>query len=111
MGGAHSRTKGHSFERHVAIRLKELFPNARRQLEYHVDDCLGVDIANTGRFKFQCKKLKKYAQIKMIEEIKCDVELGDVPILITAGDHKPVMAVLSFEDLLEILKAVVKGKK
>lgn len=104
MGGKHSRTKGHSFERLVAIMLREIFPNARRQLEYHLDDCLGVDIVNTGVFKFQCKKMRKYAPISCIKEIQCDSELGDVPVLVTAGDREEAMAILPFKDLLWLLK-------
>jgi hypothetical protein len=110
MGGASSRRKGHSWERSVAIRLRSVFPKARRQLEYHEDDCNGVDIANTGRFKFQCKKLKKYSPITAIEEIKCDVALGDIPVLVTAGDRQPPMAILPFDNLMELLHMVVKKK-
>lgn len=103
-GGKSARTKGHSFERFVAIKLREIYPNARRQLEYQIDDCNGVDISGTGQFKFQCKKLKKYASINAIKEIQCETILGEVPILVTAGDHETVMAVLPFEELLRLLK-------
>jgi len=48
MGGKMSRTKGHSYEREIANRFKDIYPNARRQLEYHEDDCHGVDIQDTG---------------------------------------------------------------
>ena len=100
-----SRTKGHSFERKIAIMLRSIFPKARRQLEYHEDDCLGVDIAGTGRFKFQCKKLKAYASVNTIREIQCDRLLGDVPVLVTAGDNQEAMAVLPWADLLELLES------
>ena len=92
-----ARRKGHQFERDVAIKLREIFPAAKRQLEYQIDDCVGVDIANTGRYKIQCKKLKKYAPITAIDEIKCDEHLGDIPVLITAGDKQRAVAVLPFD--------------
>lgn len=104
MSGVHSRRKGHSFERQLAIWLRGIWPGARRQLEYHENDCRGIDIADTGRFKFQCKKLKSYASVNTIFEVQCDRDFGDVPILVTAADNKPAMAVLHLEDLIELLK-------
>lgn len=101
--GRRSRTKGHSFERWVANQLRVVFPNARRHLEYHSADANGVDIINTGFLRIQCKKLKKYAQIKMIEEIKVDPLDYFIPILITAADGKPPMVVMSFEYFMNAL--------
>lgn len=103
MSGARSRRKGHSFERSVAILLRSIFPNARRQLEYHEDDCLGVDIQNTGHYRIQCKKLKKYAPITAITEVQCARELGEIPVLVTAGDGLEPMAVLPFDDFLKLI--------
>jgi hypothetical protein len=99
-----SRTKGHSFERSTAIALRHIFPQAKRQLEYQIDDCLGVDIANAGPFRIQCKKTRKYVSINTIEEIQCSPELGDVPVLVASADHKPAMAVLPFEDFVRLLE-------
>lgn len=101
--GKLSRTKGHSFEREVAIKLRPIFPEARRQLEYHSADANGVDIANTGFYKIQCKKFKRYAPITCIEEVQCDREMGDVPILVTACDRGEIMAVLPFDELLRLI--------
>jgi hypothetical protein len=111
MGGKWARTKGLSFERQIAIILREFWPNARRQLENHKDDAQGVDIQGTGRFKIQCKKLKKYAPISKMREIKCEEAFGDVPVLVTAGDREPTVAVLLFEDFLALLRAAGEGKK
>lgn len=104
--GRRARTKGLSFERFIANELKSIFPKARRWLENHKDDCNGIDLVNTGVFKFQCKKLKRYAPIERINEIQCFQELGDIPVLVTAGDNKPPMAVLSFEHFKQMVEAV-----
>lgn len=104
MGGKHSKTKGHSFERFIANELKKIFPNARRQLEYHIDDCQGVDIMNTERFKFQCKKLKGYAPVNTIKEIICDKVFGDIPVVVTAADGEPPVAILFWDDFLTLLE-------
>lgn len=98
-----SRQKGHQFERDVAIALRCVFPEARRQLEYHSADANGVDIMETGHYRFQCKKLKDYAPINRIEEVTHDPSIGEIPVLVTAADGKPAMAVLPFTDLIALL--------
>lgn len=102
--GKLSRTKGHSFEREIAKLLRHIFPNVKRQLEYQIDDCNGVDLANTSNLKIQCKKYKKYVSINKIKEVDCNRALGDVPILVTAGDREEPMAVLPFDDLITLLE-------
>ena len=101
--GRSVRRKGHQFEREVAILLRPIFPNARRHLEYQDGEANGVDIAHTGVFKFQCKKLKKYASINKINEIKPDAKFH-IPVLVTAGDNLKPMAVLEFNYFLEMIK-------
>lgn len=106
--GKSARRKGHQFEREVAIWLRRVFPQARRVLEYHEADCKGVDIAETGRFRFQCKKHKGYAPVSSLYEIEHDAECaGHIPVLVTAGDSEPAVAVLPFEDFLQLLYARV----
>jgi hypothetical protein len=104
MSGKSSRTKGHSFERFIANELKAIFPNAKRQLEYQIDSCKGVDLSDTGKFKIQCKKHKSYVSIGTIAEVKCDRANGDIPMLITAGDRKEPIAALYLSDLIPLLK-------
>lgn len=106
--GKWSRRKGHDFEREVAQALRVVFPGARRQLEYHARDARGIDIQETGEFRFQCKRLEKYASVNTIEEIQCDRVFGDVPVLVTAGNGKEWMAVLPFDDLLRLIQAAQK---
>lgn len=101
-----SRQKGHAFEREVAIALRHIFPNARRHLEYQDAEANGVDLVETGPYKIQCKKFKDYAPVNTIREVECDREiLGDVPVLVTAGDNKSAMAVLYFDDFLRLVAA------
>lgn len=113
--GKLSRTKGHSFERSVAHQFTEIgFPEARRQLEYHVKDALGVDLQCTEPFAVQCKRGRQYAPITAIEEIQLirpfygyipgEKTLGQIPLLITKADNKPAMAVLPWEELRRMIK-------
>ncbi len=102
MSGKRSRDKGLNFERVVANDLKDIFPDAARQLEFQVDQAKGVDIRGTGRFKIQCKNKKSYVSVNTINEVKCD--LFEVPILVTKANRLPAMAVIPWKDLLVLLK-------
>ena len=100
MGGKTSRTKGHSFERDIAKRFRHIFPKAIRQLEYQ--EGLGVDLANTGKLRIQCKAYKKYVSLSKIEEAMG--EEGTIPCLITKGDHKPILIAMTLNDFFKILE-------
>lgn len=100
----YNRNKGHNFERQCAGDLKQIFPRVRRQLEYHSEDANGVDLMNTGIYRFQCKSTKKYVSINTIKEVKADLEQGEVPVLIAAADDEETMAVLPWWYLRELIK-------
>jgi len=106
--GRMSRTKGHSFERLIANILKVVYPDCRRHLEYQGAEANGVDLVNTGPYKIQCKRGRKYARPDAIEEVTADELMGEVPVLITQGDRKPPLVVLplaEFTRMLVTLKA------
>lgn len=95
-----SRRKGHSFEREVAIKLKSLFPNARRKLEYHISQCTGVDLEETGVFRIQCKRSKTSVPMNKIKEIKDE----GIHVLWTKVDRERDMVTLYAEDFLRIVE-------
>lgn len=102
--GRYQRTRGHSFERECAERLRTIYPEAKRHMENQAQEAMGYDLDNTGPFRFQCKRNKKYAPLSCIEEIK-DLN-GTMPALITQGDHKKAIVALYFEDFIKILSDV-----
>lgn len=107
--GKRSRTKGHSFEREIAKAFRETFPDSRRHLENHKEDAkYGTDVVGIEPFRVQCKKLKKYAPITCIEEVSADRCLGEIPVLVTAGDKQETMAILPFEDFLNMALSYIK---
>ena len=67
-----NRTRGHNFERYVVSAVKPLFPKALTSRdESRALDNLGIDIAYTGNFGFQCKcSASIVAYIKLIIRIK-----------------------------------------
>lgn len=101
--GKKSRTKGFSYEREIAKRLRNLFPKARRHLEFQAEEAaLGIDLINTGNLAIQCKRYKGYAPISKISEVK----KSGIRVLVTKGDRLPDMVVLSLDDFLAILEDV-----
>jgi len=99
MSGKRSRTKGHQFERDIAIIFRDIgFKDARRQLEYHLADCNGEDIANVGPFRIQCKRNKTYAPLSKIKEIQ---NKSGIHLLITKADKEPAMVCLKLEDFVK----------
>lgn len=104
LSGKSCRQKGHSFERWVAQRFREVYKDAKRHLEYQASEANGVDVVNVGPYLVQCKRNRGYAAINKIKEIKVDPIEGGVPILITKGDNEEPLVVFSFEHFLELLK-------
>ncbi len=98
-----SRTKGHSFERAIAIALRGVYPGARRQLEYQENECKGIDLAETGPYKIQCKRKRKYASLSAIKEVLADEMLGEIPVLITQGDRERILVALPLEEFIRLI--------
>jgi len=107
MGGNHSRTKGFSFEREIANKFKEFYPEARRHLEYHSSDANGVDLINTGDWQCQLKRYKQYAPISKIEEIQVE---GN-HLLITKADRKPAILCMYLDCFFDMLRKIFKLEK
>lgn len=100
-----AREKGIQFERLVAAALSPVFPKVKRRLEFQQLEQRGVDLDNTGRYLFQCKKLAKYAPINLIKEIDLRACKDKIPVLVTSGTGQEPMAVLPLSSLVELLKA------
>lgn len=99
-----SRTKGHSFERETAIALRLVFPAARRHLEYQDCEANGVDLVETGHYRVQCKRGRKYASLSAIKEVTADELMGEVPVLVTKGDGERPLVCMPLEEFIRLLK-------
>lgn len=100
----YTRDKGHGFERDCAILLRSIYPNAKRHLENQKAEAMGFDLDNTGPFRFQCKRYKKYVNPSRIEEVQFNK--NQMPALITKGDHKKPIVCLYLDDFIKILEDV-----
>lgn len=106
MSGKSSRTKGHSYEREIAKRLRDegLFPEAKRHLEMQMQEAKGYDLDNTPPFKIQLKRGKKYASITKIEEAAREVSSDEAPVLITKGDRQRDVVVMYLDDWIDLVR-------
>ncbi len=100
-----NRDKGLNFEREVARLFERAgWKGARRMLEYHAKDAKGIDLQHTEPFKVQCKKTAKYVPLSTINEIQCDREFGEIPVLVAAGNNQEPMAVLPLSDFMKLVR-------
>lgn len=99
--GRAARVKGHSFEREIAIKFREIgYEKACRLLEYQ--EGKGIDLANTGIYDVQCKRSKKYVSLAAINEIP--FADGRVPVLVAKADFGEILAAIPFKYFLELIK-------
>ena len=103
MSGARSRTKGHSFERHIVNKIKHLFPDIERVKAGDRLDLSGVDFRGSGRLLIQAKRNKSYASIRKIQEIK---PTNGIPVLWTKGDREREIVCLYADDFIKILEDI-----
>lgn len=101
--GKLSRTKGHGFERLVAKLLRPIFPNARRQLEYHINDAQGIDLQYTGIYKIQCKRYKKGVNVSKITEV-CIQDEFEVPVLVSQADRGCIYATIPLDEFIRLVQ-------
>jgi hypothetical protein len=103
MSGASSRTKGHNFEREVAKQLREIYPDARRGLQYQ-DGTGCPDVVGTP-FHVECKVGKKPNIRAALRQAKNDCKDDSlVCIAVTREDRKEPTVTLDWTHFLEILK-------
>jgi len=101
--GKSQRTKGIGYEREIARRFRDVFPQAARNLTETQAGGQGVDLVNTGRLRIQCKRGRQYAPCVRIEEVSA----GDgLPVLVTKADRRPDLVVMRLCDFLAMLEDV-----
>ena len=99
---AYQRRKGHNYEREVAAQLREIFPGARRGLQYQ--DGAGVsDVVNCGPFHLECKRGAKPNPRAALAQAINDAAEGMVPLCVIKDDRCEPFAVMRWADLLDFI--------
>lgn len=109
MGGAASRTKGHAWEREVAILLRPIFPNARRGLSQTRDGADVPDVDCTP-YWLECKKGKRTNPRAALEQaFNAAVSKGlggdpRPPVAICYDDRERPVAMMYLDDWLALVQ-------
>jgi len=108
--GKSERTKGHSYERKVAIDLRPFYPDAKRHLEYQSSEAeLGQDLDNTGSLLIQCKAMKKSpSPNSLLDQVK-DQE-GHHKIAVVKIDRKGEYAITHWTTMLHFIQLLKTNK-
>ena len=105
----HSKNKGVQFELKIKNELKDLFPEVETSRNVNRKrDAEKVDLVNTEPFNFQLK-----AQESGVNYFKLLSEMPDeenINIVLHKRNHKGVVAVLEYKDLLALIKTLLKDK-
>lgn len=108
--GKSQRVKGHSWERAVAISLRNLDPEAKRHLEYQNSEAHGIDIDTMLPVAIQCKCTPQASlALTGYLEAKDGRTAGQIPVCAWKSDRKGTFALLSWEDFIEMLSIYVRG--
>ncbi len=98
--GKHSRNKGATFERQIAKRLRELWPEARRRGNAQADgQRIEADVEGTP-YHIECKRYAARPSwdqcVRWFADIPRD---GRPPLLIVKADRQPAMVMLEVDRL------------
>ncbi len=96
-----SRRKGHNFEREIARELREIFPKARRGLQYQ-DGQQCADVEGTP-FHIECKRGVKPNPRAALEQALNDAQPGRVPLVIIKDDRKEPFMLMPWADFKDFI--------
>ena len=102
LSGKRSRTKGHSFERAVAILFRKMgYSGARRGLQYRDGD-EAPDVVGVDDLWVECKRGKRVGikSAMMQASAACGKKR---PIVVSKEDRSPIYVTMDFRTFAEIL--------
>ena len=102
MSGKSSRTKGHSWEREVAIMLRSIFPEARRGLQYQ-DGMQCSDVVNTP-IHVECKRCKKVDYRAAMRQARAECRPGYAPVVVAKDDREDAVVMMLLDDWIDLVK-------
>jgi hypothetical protein len=106
--GASQRNKGAVYEREIVQILRGAgYLDAARNLEQTRSG--GGDIL-VGKFLFECKRRARLSFYEWHDQAKRAAGNTHIPVVVTRGDQKHNMVVLSLNDFLGLLREMNDGK-
>jgi hypothetical protein len=105
MGGKASRDKGKRFEREV----RDLFTNAgfsaRRSAQYCGANGDHDVIVDGTDLSVECKGVNRMSMYPWLEQSKADARDGELPIVVSKQDRKPVIVTMEWDTFIKIYRA------
>jgi hypothetical protein len=109
LSGNRSRRKGHNFERDTAKLLREIFPGARRGLQYQ-DGTTCPDVVLPGySVHVECKRGKKPNPRAALAQAMRDSQPYNLRLVRVRDDGEAAFWVCPDEDMFELLIAAKRG--
>jgi len=102
-----SKHKGNRFEREWAKKLKPYFPDVltSRYASREADDN-GIDLVNTGDFKFQCKHIERQPNFRQVlNEIQGD----GIKIVAHKMNNKGTIICMGEKDFLTLMETYINA--
>jgi hypothetical protein len=106
VSGKGARTKGHNWERKVALELRVIdrFRAAKRGLQY-ADGVAEPDVA-AGRLAIECK-IGKATNIKgAVRQAELSCSQGQIPVAVTKDDRREPLITFRFYDFIELMVGI-----
>lgn len=103
--GRLSRTKGQVFERAIAARMREVFPNARRGLQFR-DGMECPDVEECPGWHLETKHHARLNVHAALRQAIHDAKPGSVPVVVAKANRTEPIVVMQFEDWLDLVKTV-----
>jgi len=102
MSGLRSRRKGHSFEREMAIRFRDVFGDkVRRGLQSRSGE--EVPDVETPMFWIECKRGKRTNPKAALKQAISDCgNKGKIPIAICRDDREDATVMIGLEDFIDL---------
>lgn len=100
-----NRRKGKRIERWFANKLKDIFPDVRRNAGTQSQSG-GVDLENTGNFNIEVKGGKSYCYRgvrDMLLQVKKEGKEENLDVVLVKPHREEAYALIPFEDFKEIL--------
>ena len=107
-----NRQAGKRHERWFATKLRDIFPDIRRNAGTQSQSG-GVDLENTPGFNIEVKGGRSYCYKgvrQMIDQVKGEGKEENWDIVLVKPHREEPYAIIPFNDLLEILKCMKKEK-
>jgi hypothetical protein len=103
--GLLSRNKGHAWEREVARRFREIFPDAQiHRASQAREGADGADVAGVPRFWIECKHQRQPSADAALRQARSACGAGDWPIAVVKRNRQAPYVCMEFEDFLTLIR-------